>query len=346
MLDSGIQEECGGVARFHRSETGSNKPISTEITGYFAGILVWLFGKTGEEEYLDRARKAARFLIDHVWDAELGTFPFEHPSPTAESRHQAYFFDNGIIVRGLLAVWRATKQQQFLDVARAAARGLIADFRSGGEYHPILDLPGKGPAPRTTQWSKSPGCYQLKAALSWWEIADATGEKALRDAYLDMLNATLVTHAGYLPGSAGEHATMDRLHAYSYFLEGLTPMLERVECARAFMQGIFSVSRYLREIAPSFARADVYAQLLRARIYGAEATSINREAAAEEACKLTAFQAESDDPRVDGGFLFGRRDGLMSSHVNPVSTAFAIQALEMWREFQTESKTPCSTMLV
>lgn len=346
LLNSGIQKDCGGVARFYRSEIGTNKPISTEITGYTASALVYLFQVTGDEEYLERARKTARFLVDRAWNAELRTFPFEHPSPSPESRHQAYFFDCGIVIRGLLAVWRQTKQQRLLDVARAAAHGMIADFRSGGEYHPIVDLPAKGPAARTERWSQAPGCYQLKAALAWWDLAEATGDNTPREAYLDMMNAALVTHAGFLPGVAEAHEIMDRLHAYCYFLEGLTPLLERVECARAYMRGFYSVARHMGAIGPSFVRADVYAQLLRARIYGADAVGINTAAAAEEADALTAFQAISDDPRIDGGFFFGRRDGVMSPHVNPVSTVFALQALEMWRKFQAGSKPPCSEMLI
>lgn len=352
LLHSGIQEPSGGVARFYRSEIARNKPVSAEITGYAASALAWLFQITGDEEYLERARQTARFLVDHAWDPNLSTFPFEYPSPSPESGHHAYFFDCGIIIRGLLAVWRHTNEQQFLDTARAAAYGMIADFRTGGEYHPIIDLPSKQALLRTPQWSRVPGCYQLKAALAWWDVADETGENALRDAYLDMMNSALLTHADYLPGAEDRHRVMDRLHPYCYFLEGLTPLLDRVECAKAYMQGIHSVARCLREIAPLFARSDVYAQLLRARIYGAAAIGINVRAATEEAGALAGFQAVSEDPRIDGGFFFGRRDGEMSPHVNPVSTVFALQALEMWRDFQAKSaaeagdNAPCGKILI
>ncbi len=351
LLDSGIQESCGGVARFYRSETGKNKPISTEITGYSASALIYLFHVTGDEEYLDRARDTASFLINVAWNEELRTFPFEHPSPSAESEHRAYLFDCGIIIRGLLAVWRQTGDEKLLSVARRAAQSMITDFRTGAEYHPILKLPAKEPLARTEQWSRAPGCYQLKAALAWWDLADATGDEGLRDAYLDMLNNALVTHAGYLPGTTDAHMTdvyqtMDRLHPYLYFLEGMLPVLDRAECAKVYFEGIHSVSRILRQIAPLFARSDVYGQLLRARIYGAATIGINAEAAEDELRELAGFQAESNDRRIDGGFFFGRRDGAMSPHVNPVSTVFGLQAIAMWREFQGANKPPCCKMLI
>jgi len=112
-------------------------------------------------------------------------------------------------------------------------------------------------------------------------------------------------------------------------------VLDRGDCVRAYAWGVAAVARHLREICHSFVRSDVYAQLLRVRIHGARALKkLDACAAAEEAVALEDFQAVSEDPRINGGFLFGRRDGELSPHVNPVSTAFALQALEMWRLYR------------
>jgi hypothetical protein len=344
LLDSGIQEPSGGVARFYQALSEKNKAVSTEITGYATSALIYLFDVTGEEVYLDRARQTAEFLIEHAWDPELRTFPFERPSPSHESAHHSYFFDCGIIIRGLLAVWRVTREDRLLEVAIGASRGMIENFHTGADYHPILALPAKEPVPRGPQWSRSPGCYQLKAALAWWDVWEVAGDTLLRDAYLEMLCAALRSHATYVPGSSNQYVVMDRLHPYAYFLEGLTPMLDRPECAAAYACGIETIGRWLRQTESAFVRSDVYAQLLRARIYGGGVTPVDRGAAAAEAEALASFQAVSGDKRVDGGFYFGRRDGEMVPHVNPVSTVFALQALEMWRKNETSSA--CRQMLI
>ncbi len=269
FLGSGIQERSGGVARFYEAELQKNKPVSSEITGYTASTLVYLFTLTGDDVFLARARKTAAFLIDHAWDPKLQTFPYEHPSPSAESHHHAYFFDCGIIIRGLLAVWRHTREYRLLEIAHTAAQGMLTDFYNGHDgYHPILALPAKEPLPHAQQWSRSAGCYQLKAALAWLDISELTDDGPLKSAYFELLASALATHGGFLPG-ATPHATMDRLHAYCYFLEALTPVLDRPDCAQAFSAALNAVSANLREIAPSFVRSDVRAQLLRARIYGA-----------------------------------------------------------------------------
>ncbi|HEX4275203.1 MAG TPA: hypothetical protein VHZ74_07615 [Bryobacteraceae bacterium] len=345
LLHSGIQEPSGGFARFYNLETGKNKPVSTEITGYAASALVWLFQTTKDEEYLQRARETSRFLMA-AWDDESQTFPFEYPSPSAESEHLSYFFDSGIIIRGLLAVWREIGDDQLLDLATRAAQGMLVDFRAANDFHPILALPSKTPLPRTSQWSRASGCYQLKAARAWWDLAEITGDTTLRAAYLEFVERSLATHGTLLAAAACPHETMDRLHPCCYFLEGLLPQLERTEHAQVYLEYIASISYLLREIANDFVRSDVYAQILRARLYAAAVIPVDGTAAGQEAEELAAFQARSDDPRINGGFYFGRRNGSTSPQVNPVSTVFAIQALETWRQHQAGSKTPCQRLLI
>lgn len=322
------------MARFYRADLHQYKPVSTEITGYTASGLVFLYRMTRDERYLERARLTARFLCDHAWDAPLSTFPFEHPSPSKDSHHHSYFFDCGIIIRGLIAVWRVTREDRLLEMATAASHGMLADFHSGSDFHPILQLPEKRAVPRADHWSQMPGCYQAKSALAWWEVAEATGETKLRNAYLEILQASLLTYRDFLPGTSEKTRVMDRLHPACYFLEALYPMLHRADCVEAYGSMLTKVAGYLREIAPDFCRSDVYAQLLRARVYGATALGMDAAAAREEAAALAVFQADSRDSRLDGGFFFGRRLGEIVPHSNPVSTAFALQGLEVWRAFE------------
>jgi hypothetical protein len=319
FLHSGIQEASGGVARYYRSDVGQNARVSTEITGYAVSTLLFLHERTGNEEYLDAALRAARFLTRVAWDEKLSTFPFE----VTEGPRFAYFFDCGIIVRGLLAAWRVTQEAEFRDIAIAAGRAMLADFPSERGIHPILALPGKRPLAWEPRWSASPGCYQLKSAMSWHELFEVTGESAFLRGYETALQAALENDSAFLPGESDLPRVMDRLHAYAYFLEGLLPVLDRPECAVAFRNGVDRASGLLREIAPVFARSDVYAQVLRARLLG---DPVNEVGAADEAEQAASFQLPS------GGFLFGRKHGQALPFVNPVSTAFCVQALAMWND--------------
>jgi hypothetical protein len=135
-------------------------------------------------------------------------------------------------------------------------------------------------------------------------------------------------------GQSERLKVMDRLHAYSYYLEALLPVVGREECRAALENGIERTASLLRALAPEFVRSDVYAQLLRIRVLAGDcgAVPLNESAAREEAAAIPAFQMESPDVREDGGFCFGRRAGALLPYVNPVSTAFCLQALEYYRQ--------------
>ena len=324
FLHSGIQEPNGGVARYHHTDRAKNARISTEITGYAVSAFVYLHSVLGEQQYLDRAISAGLYLCREAWDSNSATFPFE-PNSGAEKAY-SYFFDCGIIIRGLLAVWRATGDSEFLEKAKEAGLAMAYDFLADVAVHPILTLPDKQPLDYEARWSRSPGCYQLKSALAWRELAEATGEKALESPFERMLEYALATYDSFLPGDLNQERVMDRLHAFCYFLEALLAVADRPAVACALEVGISRVDDFLREISPLFARSDVYAQLLRVRMLADRrgAVRLDRTAAEEEALAIQTFVRE------DGGLWFGRKGGEFLPFANPVSTAFCIQAITMW----------------
>jgi len=324
FLHSGIQESNGGVARYHRTDTGRNLPVSTEITGYTLSAFVYLHSVSQDERYLAGARRAAQFLWRDAWDPTARAMPFE-----IAPAEFAYFFDCGIIVRGLLAYWHTAKEQEALDCAIATGEFMLRDFAGpAADFHPILSLPSKAPIARDSlSWSRSPGCYQLKSAMAWWDLFEVTGDERFRAAYLEVFESSLATYREFLPGHPERHKVMDRLHAFSYFLEGLLPRASSdPRCAAALADGIKLLACHLRDLEPGFVRSDVFAQLLRARLYAdqAGAVRLDRACAAWEAAQLATFQ------RADGGYWFGRKAGEWLPFSNPVSTAFAAQALELW----------------
>jgi hypothetical protein len=318
FVRSGIQDSAGGVARYYRGDSGIRLPNSTEITGYsVAGLL--LVGLETE------ALRAGDFLRYRAWDAQRQIIPFELEG----SPRLAYFFDSGIIARGLARLHEATGDKAYRSGAIAAARSMARDFRAPRGYHPILELPSKTPVSYTEWWSRRPGSFHLKAALAWCELWGADDPD-----YQRLLAFALDAAPETLGGETDPGRLMDRLHPYCYFLEGLMPV------ARAHREtlahGIALVAEHLHNLKDTVCRSDVFAQLLRIRLL-ADALGgvpLDERAAAEEAEALAAMQIESEDERLDGAFAFGRRDGELIPHANPVSTIFAVQALDWWRDYQ------------
>jgi len=333
FLRSGIQEPAGGVARYYREDLQRNSAVSTEITGYALCTFLFAHACTGERDYLCRAQAAARFLANAVGRDRV--LPFEIGSCDGDF---SYFFDCGIVVRSLVAAWHVLREPGLLETATALGHAMAADFSaSDGGYNPILMLPEKQPlAYDSLRWSRTPGCYQLKAALAWRELFEATGDARFDALYEGALETALRGYGSFLPGHAEPAMVVDRLHAFLYFLEGLLPRAAEKRCAAALCHGIQTVAGYVAETATEFERSDVYAQLLRIRVYAdwAGAVPLHVPAARREADTLGTFQIASADPRTEGGFYFGRQGAQWRPHVNPVSAAFAMQALALWDRHQ------------
>ena len=167
----------------------------------------------------------------------------------------------------------------------------------------------------------------MKSALIWKEIGDQHAERMFHVA----LAMALATHETFLE-DRDQEKVMDRLHAYSYFLEALLSSTDHPEVRSALTWGIARAGSLLRTIAPVFERSDVNAQLLRVRLIAHHTgiVPLDEPAAAEEAASIASFQATSPLSRLDGGFWFGRKGTTMLPFSNPVSTAFCVQALALW----------------
>ena len=327
-MQSGIRDSRGGFARYYRSDSQQNLPVSNEITGYAVSALLYLHRSLppGElrESCLHAALETARYLTREAWDAGSATFPFEPSSP------KVYFFDTGIIARGLLAAWKQTGDREFYSRARDASLSMAFDFLGDGEIYPVISLPDKQPLSYEASWSREPGCYQTKSALAWLGV----GEESGRRMFDTVLASALATHEAFLDAVPEPEKLMDRLHPYCYFLEALLAVADRADCRAALASGIDRVGTLLRRISPQFERSDVGAQLLRVRLiaHHLNVIQLNEEAACDEADRAASFQFHGDDPRSLGGFGFGLKRGAMMPFVNPVSAVFCLQALNLWHQ--------------
>lgn len=335
LLTSGIQDESGGVARYYKTDERSYRNISTLTTGFYISALLKA-NENGETEPLDRALKSGRFLVDRAFDANLELFPVELNSDGERSVAEARFIDCCIAARALLHLWQATGDQVFLDRAERCGVALRTRMsRVDGSFFPLLDLTSGEPGSGTDSWSVEAEVYQLKSSLAFLELSDATGNREFNTSTEMMLNWCLKTHEGFVRGDDDPENVMGRLHAYCYFLEGLLPVAaENMKASNALQRGILEVENLMQEVAGTYQRCDVLAQILRLRLYADRIGIMELDAgqAEREAMLIEQFQHQSTDPKVDGGFAFARRNGQLAPHVNPATTAVAIQALAMWEQ--------------
>ncbi len=206
-------------------------------------------------------------------------------------------------------------------------------FRATMSFTPSFPCPRRSRVPYELRWSRSPGCYQLKSALAWREVEDDGGTKLFES----VLAHSLATHESFLTAEPDRERQMDRLHAYCYFLEGLLPAVERVEVRDTLASGLARAAALYRVISPVFERSDVAAQLLRVRLIAHHLDAVACWMSVQRARKLRA-------PRLFKPWLItrtsasaaasssARRTAALLPFSNPVSTAFCLQALDLWRQ--------------
>ena len=233
------------------------------------------------------------------------------------------------------------RRRRTLDAARLQG--------ASGAIHPILRTPGKTLALCSPRWSASPGCYQLKSAMAWYDLFEIPEDRKFVNAYEAALTRRWRTTPIFFPASPNCEKVMDRLHAYCYFLEGLMPVLHLVQCAARVRARDCNRAAALsaRDRAAVRSLGCVRAIVPRSIV---TAKRCAHPAGLRCCCRRSqgaaAFQLESDDPRIAGGFGFGRKTGQPLPFVNPVSTAFCVQALALWSDRQDATRSrPASTHL-
>ena len=337
LAHSGIQAESGGVSRYFAGDVGKYKNISTEITGYAtqAYTLLPLPAQTG---LLSNALRAGQFLCYDTGDPAEGFFPFEISRDGSQLSDRAYFFDCGITIRGLVALWNITGDPQYLTRAERCGAAMMGRMsRVDGSFFPILDRATGIPSAGEGHWSLEPGVYQLKTGLAFLELAELTSSGVFSRTAEDLLQWSMRQHESFLAGAPDPAGVADRTHAYCYFLEGLLPFIDRrFDCVQALQAGMTAVENAIDTHRETLERTDTIAQLLRLRLIGeyVGVVEIDLSAASREAEALPGFQLHTTDRRTNGAFSFGRRNGELTPHANPVSTIFALQALRMWHEYQ------------
>ena len=117
--------------------------VFSEITGYLTTLMCAHYARTEDARVLESARGAAEWLLR---TAHPETGGFRCLWPLAPSRFdykfgQIYAFDTGVIVSGLVDVYRATGDDRYLAAAVRAGDWLLRDMRKpGGAFRPIYEI--------------------------------------------------------------------------------------------------------------------------------------------------------------------------------------------------------------
>jgi hypothetical protein len=197
-------------------------PTDDKVLADWNGLAIAALARAGhaleEPRYLDAARRAATFVLDHLRQVPSGVL--QHSWRVGRARVPAFLDDYAFLVEGLLRLHQATAEKPWLQAALSLADEQVqrlADREEGGCFaaapDPMLLLRTK-PA-----FDGAVASGNGVATLNQLELARLAGDAR----WLDRARATLSFFAGGIRQSPLAHVTLvralERLHA----AEGETP---------------------------------------------------------------------------------------------------------------------------
>ncbi len=364
LLKSGAQfthpdpQLSGGFAGWYDQKSGDYPYLYPEITGYAVTWLMGRYRRTGDSKYLHSATAAAQWLIQST-DPVTGGFPALIPLRTSRfdnKQASIYTFDAGVILTGLTQLSGVTQDEKVLSTASRTADWLTGPARAGLGFSARCSArDGQALPPDGSGWSLAPGSYHTKISMGLAALGSAIGADAYVQAAIEACEFAL----GFQTPS-GRFATFDHggtnSHPQLYSAEGLWAVgtacgrpefIAASARATAWQFGSRdasgAVARHWYHGALNYhERVDVVSQTLRMGVIHqavGSGSETDREAYSPEqlfslAERLLSYQVRSDNPKADGGFAFGfLSNGEPTSDVNTWVTLFALQALELYRDW-------------
>ena len=342
LLNSGIQSDDGGFYVWQDIEDRSHAYLYSEITGYAITTLCFLYAITKNKAFIDRAKKAARWILRDALDQSGGVLTRKYLKTAVShysfERGNIYSFDCAMVAFGMCKLYKITKNEEYLKCAEKIAEFLNKKMiKDTGLYYPIFDTKTGKCVEDSGKWSTQSGSFHCKLALCLCELSSIKNDvsySAMAKRLIDSSINSFYKNGRFMTSSLNETS---HLHPYSYTLEGVLYYAYKTKdgsfnhiCEKAFDwvaglqqdNGGFPAQVFdSRKPDIAHQRSDIQSQILRLSYF------IKSDIAGERlADRLLEFQNTSFEHK--GGFLFGNdEDGSFKKHSNAWCSMFALQAL-------------------
>ena len=204
--------------------------IYSEITGYAVTFFSWLYSELKTDESIQSAKLSADWIIKNMASSSASLLVAGQAQEDGfvgkgDISNQVYAFDNGVIIFGLLSLYKLTNDSILLAAAEKITNSLIQHFfyeSSKVISSALLDtnfkpvLYGKG------KWSTLPGPYHSKLALAFLELYRITNNNLYSKVAEALCNFAMTFQkpgGRFITNPDAENDTF--LHPHLYACEGL-----------------------------------------------------------------------------------------------------------------------------
>jgi hypothetical protein len=296
LLYSGIRirhgQDRGAFYGWKNIDSSSYPFIYNEITGYAITTLSWIHSELRHPGAIKAAIGSAKWIVKN-----MDRYLLVAGLPVIDDFHQKanlsdliYSFDNGIIMIGLLNLYKTILDKEFLILAEQMAKSLIELFFDGSKLIAVVDIlhnnnnnnnnnltlsNNSGDDSSTTKWSTISGAYHCKLSLGLLELSRLTNKRTYSE-----VSDTLCDFAIRLQKPDGRFITnpnsdFSYLHPHLYACEGLIYAGIRQSNEDYYTSGLKGIVWAIHQLNPStgglprnsvtnsIEQSDCMAQLLR-----------------------------------------------------------------------------------
>ena len=346
--NSGIQKGKSGFYSWYDTVKQDYGYLYSEITGYGITSLTFLNVLNPDPILIAKAKKAADWLISDAMEP-FGGFKTRKYSKKGEDaysfeRKWIYAFDCGMILAGLMNLWKATKESIYLEAAKKSGDFLVEKMWEKNKGFFAYYVPEEdGLCDKPIKWSDQTGSYHTKLSMGLIKLSDAaqdekyakTAEKCCEESLSLFENGRFITNRKDMS---------THLHPHCYSIEGLIyagSKLGRgdfIKAAANALKWAINLQKkdggipfmvYNNNNASEYERTDVLSQVLRAGSLLSSMGLINgyEDKLRKLENRLIQFQ-HLESGKQNGGFYFGYDfDGKFFKHLNSWCSMFAMQAL-------------------
>jgi hypothetical protein len=210
----------GGVHAWYEPRTEKYAFLYPESTGFAITTFLFLNAVDPNPLFLERARAAASWLLDHAVEPRSGAVLCRFDGRRWLERQCT--FDNGVCLNALVNLHRETKDDAYLHAAFRIADWLLAVVRrpDGSFYakcHPRTQTPGNPGG----KWSLVSGTFLVRLAIGLTNLAEVSQEKRYRHAAAELCSWGVAQQQPNGRFPTGESGRETFLHPHCYTAEGL-----------------------------------------------------------------------------------------------------------------------------
>ena len=197
--------------------------IYSEITGYGITSFLWIYSEFSNVAALQAAKECSEWIVKNMKSYMLVARP---PGPVKSDKisNLYYAFDNGMIIIGLLNLYKMTNEPNLLEIVDHMAEKLVKLFFDGNKLTARLDEAYK-PVKETNngiiKWSTVSGSYQSKLSIGLLELSTLTNNKLYKRVSDSICNYGISLQKPNGQFITNPDTNITYLHPHLYSCEGL-----------------------------------------------------------------------------------------------------------------------------